>query len=284
MLGRKAVANRSIGVTGLGALFLSGLLMFGIVIRSIIISGYLYYPSNFRFLNLDWAAPRAFVKIELIGIEAWAKTPKVDSNEVLRSHSWITGWIDRWSQYFALPLISIGFGALMVFRLLVNERLNALKKVPFLFVFSMVLVGAFWLLEAPDPRFAIGLIAVVVAMPASWVLSEWATGSRRQNTTATVSLVVVLLLQYAYIAVTPKYSYASLIMRASSESPRGLLPFTGGPTTTARLKSGLMINVPTDLEGGCFRVELCAPSVNKMNEGLELRGNSIVDGFRTTGQ
>jgi len=284
MLGRKAVANRSIGVTGLGALFLSGLLMFGIVSRSVIVSGYLYYPSNFRFLNLDWAAPRAFAKIDLNTIESWAKTPKVASSEVLSSQSWIAGWIDRWKQYFALPMITMGFGTLMVLRLLVNDRLNALKKIPFLFVFSMVSVGAFWLLAAPDPRFAIGLIAVVVAMPASWILAEWATGSSRHNSTATVSLVVVLLLQYAYIVVTPKYPYSSLIMRASSESPRGLVPFTGGPTTTARLESSLIINVPTDPEGGCFRVELCAPSVNKMNEGLESRGNSIVDGFRTTGQ
>lgn len=258
---------------------MASFLILMVVLRSIIISGYVYYPSTFRLDGLDWAVPKSSAEIDLKAIEAWAKTPSVPYEQVLQSNSWVSGWISRWKQYFLLPSITIVIGCLV---LVIAARYNlkelfhqAPKK-----LISVVLISIlFWGYSAPDPRFAVGLVAVVIALPASWGLTLLSDCRLSKFSVAHVALLSIIGAQFSYIALTPTYPYSSLLNKASERFDSGLVPFQGAPTKSVVLESGLVIQIPTE-DGGCFRIEMCTIGVNSMNEGLVLRGTDISDGFR----
>jgi len=250
-----------------------------VVLRSIIVSGYLYYPSTLRIGGLDWAVPKTSAEIDLNVIEAWAKTPAVPYEQVLQSNSWIHGWIQRWKQHLLLPSVSILLGSCVLIAAGRYKPSGLLDAAPRKLFIAVLMLAAFWGYTAPDPRFAVGLIAVGVALPTSWGLTILRDCRIMRLSAAKLLLLFVLGTQYLYIAMTPTYPYSTLLRKASDEFKTGLIPFEGAPTKAVVLKSGLVIQVPTD-EGGCFRTEMCTIGVSSMNVGLSSRGPNISDGFR----
>ena len=250
-----------------------------IVLRSIVISGYLYYPSAFRLDQLDWAVPKSSAEIDLKAIEAWAKTPTVPYEQVLQSNSWISGWISRWKQHFLLPSISILLGGLVLVMAARYNLKGLVHTAPTKLFFAVLISIAFWGYSAPDPRFAVGLVAVVVALPASWGLSLLSDRRLSKFSVVHLALLSIVGAQFSYIALTPTYPYSTLLRKASGQFDSGFVPFEGAPTKSVVLESGLVIQIPTD-DGGCFRIEMCTIGVNSMTEGLILRGTDIADGFR----
>ena len=244
-------------------------------------SGYLYYPSQFRIGWLDWAVPKSSAKIDLNAIEAWAKTPAVSYEQVLHSNSWVGGWIARWKQYFLLPSISVLYGGLLlVWALRYNFR-KLLIVVPIKLFIAITFLILFWGYSAPDPRFAVGVIAAAIALPASWALMSFGEFRIMKITSAQFLLLFLCCAQFFYIAATPTYPYSTLFRSAAVQFDSGFVPFQGAPTVSVVLKSGLMVQVPSDGDGGgCFRTEMCTIGVSSMNEGLVLRGIDITDGFR----
>ena len=261
-------------------LLLTGLLLSLVVIRNIVISGYLYYPSALRVSWLDWAVPKSSAEIDLNAIEAWAKTPAVPYAQVLQSNSWIGGWISRWKQYFFLPSISILFGGLVLITAMRYNIKGALHNAPIKLFITIIILVTFWGYSAPDPRFAVGVIAAAIALPASWglvLLGECKI--KKRFTSVQLALLLIIGAQFSYIALTPTYPYSTLFRSASVNYESGFVPFQGAPTRSLTLKSGLIIQVPS-ADGGCFRTEMCTIGVNSMTEGLVLRGADITDGFR----
>lgn len=261
-------------------LLLSGLLLSLVVIRNIVISGYLYYPSALRVSWLDWAVPKSSAEIDLNAIEAWAKTPAVPYAQVLQSNSWIGGWISRWKQYFFLPSISILLGGLVLVTAMRYNIKGLLHNAPKKLFITIIILVTFWGYSAPDPRFAVGIIAAAIALPASWglvLLGECKI--KKRITSVQLALLLIIGAQFSYIALTPTYPYSTLFRSASINFESGFVPFQGAPTRSVTLKSGLIIQVPS-ADGGCFRTEMCTIGVNSMNEGLVLRGIDITDGFR----
>ena len=258
---------------------LTSILLLMIVARNIVITGYLFYPSSLRISSLDWAVPKSSAEIDLNAIEAWAKTPAVPYEQVLQSNSWVVGWINRWKQHFLLPSISILLGCLVLAAAIRNNFKGLIRITPVKLFAAMIMLIIFWGYSAPDPRFAVGIIAALVALPASWGLAL--VGSRRilKFTAAQLALFLIVGAQLLYIASTPTYPYSTLFRKASALFDSGFVPFMGEPTRSVVLKSGLVVQVPTDDEG-CFRVEMCTVGVNSMTEGLELRRTKISDGFR----
>lgn len=250
-----------------------------VALRSIVISGYLYYPSAFRLNQLDWAVPKSLAEIDLKAIEAWAKTPTVPYEQVLQSNSWISGWISRWKQHFLLPSISILLGGLVLVMAARYNLKELLHTAPTKLFFAVLILIAFWGYSAPDPRFAVGLIAVVVALPASWGLSLLSNRRFSKFSVAHLALLLIVGAQFSYIALTPTYPYSTLLRKASEQFDSGFVPFEGAPTKSVVLETGLVIQIPTD-DGGCFRIEMCTIGINSMTEGLVLRGTDITDGFR----
>jgi hypothetical protein len=250
-----------------------------VVIRSIAISGYVFYPSALRVSWLDWAVPKSSAEIDLNAIEAWAKTPAVPYAQVLQSNSWINGWISRWKQHFLLPLISIFLGCLVLVIAMSYNIKALLQNIPTKLFIAIVMLIIFWGYSAPDPRFAVGIIAAAVALPASWGIAQLGGRKISKFTAAQLMLLLIVGAQFLYIALTPTYPYSTLFRKASTQFDTGFLPFEGAPTKSVVLDSGLVIQVPTD-DKGCFRVEMCTVGVNSMTEGLELRGMKITDGFR----
>jgi hypothetical protein len=203
----------------------------------------------------------------------------VPYEQVLQSNSWVSGWISRWKQHFVLPSISIVLGGLVLVTAAKHNLKGLLHQAPIKLFFAMLILIAFWAYSAPDPRFAVGLVAVVVALPASWGLAL--LGNRRVSkfSWAHLSLLLIVVAQFSYIALTPTYPYTTLLTKGSERFDSGFVPFEGAPTKSVALKSGLVIQIPTD-DRGCFRTEMCTIGVNSMTEGLVLRGTDITDGFR----
>jgi len=259
----------------------SSFLIFMVVLRSVVTTGYLYYPSQFRIGWLDWAVPKSSAKIDLNAIEAWAKTPAVPYEQVLHSNSWVGGWIARWKQYFLLPSISVLYGGLLlVWALRYNFR-KLLIVVPIKLFIAITFLILFWGYSAPDPRFAVGVIAAAIALPASWALMSFGEFKIMKITAAQFLLFFLCCAQFFYIAATPTYPYSTLFRSAAVQFDSGFIPFQGAPTDSVVLKSGLVVQVPSDGDGGgCFRTEMCTIGVNSMNEGLVFRGVDITDGFR----
>lgn len=65
------------------------------LIRNIILSGYVIYPSPLLSFNVDWKMPYSQVLGEQLWIKSWARMPGLPPEQVLDSWKWVFPWAKR---------------------------------------------------------------------------------------------------------------------------------------------------------------------------------------------
>lgn len=147
------------------------------MIRGIILSGYVAFPSTIGSLPLEWRVPSA-VALELTNwMRSWARKPGVHWNEVLGNWDWLKPWIHRMLAKrnifdFVIPL-GLAIGGIFL-PLLFRNKNNLVAKRSVLywfFLFPPILNIIFWFFVVPMIRYAgssfwilgAGTIALAVA-------------------------------------------------------------------------------------------------------------------------
>ncbi len=231
-------------------------------------SGYPLFPSDFAGWNFDWAVPPDQVALERNSVIAWARLPGSPIAEALGSWAWVASWFIRLLAspfvLICLLLSVIGLFALVVFGLRRTGKLG--------FNHLLILAPAasgllFWFVTAPDPRFAqatIWLFALNLL-----IIPAVASGDL-----ILANLVVFILCSIA------AFGAVTGVQRLVKE--KKMLPnYIGAyPELSARRTStGLTVWVPkTVYEPGAG--ELVATPPDRFDSELELRGESLRNGFR----
>lgn len=148
----------------LGAFLVIG----GFVIRNIILSGWLVFPSpvNFLRLSLPWAASVDENSAIANDILAWARFPGERYLESLGQSlfSWLVPWLGRNQHSYELAISACGVAFFVIG--FVRPRTRAFAHdVPRLILFLGILSGlVLWFVSAPDLRFASVLFWVLASV------------------------------------------------------------------------------------------------------------------------
>jgi len=125
------------------------------MLRGVILSGYVAYPSTFGSFSVDWQVPRSLVIDEANWIRSWARAPGAHWIDVLGNWNWLAPWFSKLPEsvtqslqltLFALILALSGRAA--------SSRQNSSLDLPWLFLMPPLVSLVFWFVSAPDPRFA----------------------------------------------------------------------------------------------------------------------------------
>ena len=153
------------------------------MIRGIILSGYIVYPSVMGSFPVEWRIPRSYVATTANGIQGWARQPGYDDLKDLRDWRWLVPWAYRMFRMFTfdvvIPLLLTLAGCFFtLFYRLVRNRESKASRVQWLFLLPSVAFLLFWFMAAPDPRFAgaafwvLGAGAVTLAAQELGILSN----------------------------------------------------------------------------------------------------------------
>lgn len=142
-------------------IWIGGCVTLGLVvwmIRGVILSGYIAYPSTFGAFPIEWRVPYASVLNEANWIRGWARMPHVHWNKVLGNWYWFSTWLVRFKRYkfdAILPLYISFIGiALIMLQKFIKKKNYEMPKTMWIFLLPPVVSIIFWFFTAPTVRFA----------------------------------------------------------------------------------------------------------------------------------
>lgn len=264
---------REIGRTLILIGVLGGAIMAGWLVIGYRTSGYPAFPNTVGALAVDYKVPDAVTIEARDWIYSWARYPVSSSSpgDVLGNWDWLPTWIRMMNIdpinlfLFVVPLYLAG-GALLVYALksLITRRIDLRGGV---IVLPAMLSCLAWWIAAPDPRFAgasfwimaIGLTAMIV------------DGERRVWLRRLIPLPFIVIAAGLLV-----YGYQTDF----SDRAKFPIPVTI-PITRYRTASGFTYNVAADADSNLQMGDPALPASPYLIPKLELRGKSILDGFRT---
>ena len=125
-------------------------------IRNYYLSGYLIYPfPDIDLFSPDWKIPLSDVVNEKSLIKSWAIKPHVHFSKVLVQPTieWFSDWFLRQTTILKLVLLISVTTPFIAFKTMFNGKFMQLKIVSILIVCI-----SFWLYNAPDTRFILGIL------------------------------------------------------------------------------------------------------------------------------
>lgn len=138
------------------------------LLRGIILSGCLFYPSTFGcFSGVKWRVPQTSLIGEIDVIRQWARVPfYAEGDKALQAWNWLKPWLsDFLSQLsirFNLALLFIG--ACLMLKNIKAIKISKTTVVIFLIALASVI---FWFLNAPALRFGLPYIHILCLIPFS---------------------------------------------------------------------------------------------------------------------
>lgn len=244
-----------------------------LLVRGFLLTGYLLFPVLDVSFPVDWRLPLAETNSTRDIILAWARMPRVDPNVVLamRASEWIPLWFSRldWPTRIVLtttPLLSLVAFASHVYR---SRRsadfvwLNVLAGPKSIWIASALCGAAFWFSTAPDPRF--GIVYMILLITASLGILLPAP----KSTPGALPLAIVSVLCFVLVAVTSAKWIGPGIFWNPIRLPN--------PVTKEISDAPYPIRVPVHSDQ-CFAAPLpCAPGVTG---GVILRGADMSSGYK----
>lgn len=247
------------------------------LIRFVILTGYLVYPfSSIDIFNFDWKVPVEMVKSEQVAAYAWARIPNENPNEVIKLGflDWFPIWLKNTSYSIykvILYLLAILSPIIMLF---IRRGRNF---IPWGIAISGVIFG---FITAPDFRFTFGFITSAGIIP--FLATQRSFYSKKMLSPILSYATIFGLLFLLNMAIdhlifnrdrySPHSSYYSLIYKPQEAN---LLQeetvFKEFPV------AGTTFFVPLNTNQ-CYDQQI--PCTPYYNSNLELRGESLEEGFR----
>ncbi|GAB6007918.1 hypothetical protein MK137Hg11_000051700 [Dysgonomonas reticulitermitis] len=237
--------------------------------RYIILSGYLVYPfSKIDIFSFDWKVPIKEVAREEQITYAWARIPGRPYQDVLNMSlsDWVPIWFNaKYNTIKYLIYLTI-LSPLVILLSLFNFR----KNINLIFIWLVAVLGlVFNFITAPDPRFSFGFFITVIFLPyCSFSLKfEKKIYSHYYKIFTCIIMIYFISIQYQAFS-----SKSDLIKPSTLDYSTNDVIFDFYYLDTVKIYK------PTEGDR-CF--DYCIPCTPYLNKGLELRGKSLQDGFRT---
>jgi hypothetical protein len=273
--------RRNAWLTILAAMILVGLPW---LVRGVVTSGYLAYPSTICPINVNWRVPERLssdldisskdirsARAEANGIKGWARKPGVHWTQVLGNWKWFRPWLVRTAKEkkVIFPILLFVFclpTAIAISLLSRRRKFNWRILLPFL---PCVLGLAYWFFTAPDPRFA-GSSFWIIGVYSLIILFITIVRSRFLSLVCSAILplcLVVIIYGEKRTPVDPNINIG----------PNGFGAIPSVAVKEYRTRSGLTLYVPVSADQ-LWNSRL--PSTPYPAPNIELRGRTLQEGFR----
>ena len=249
------------------------LLIFPFIIRSIIISGYPFYPATyFDLTNVDWKADSQITEKFLEFIKYYNRVSTtyfdIEQTKALGSE-----WAPAWFQHlfpFDKILVLAGFtGILFTGIKLFIQKNNYSKSI---ITGLMILWLISWFIIAPDPRFVYGILLFGTFLLVYHLISFIKDPrSIRFSSNALIILMIAGLSYYLVSKPLRQKEYRNWI------SPLQLPQ----PPVKEFVIDGIIFRIPASINNNwnarCYGTEL--PCLYEIDPRLKMRGKKISNGF-----
>ena len=267
------------------SLALIGILSFwGIpwLLRNVILSGFLLYPSTILSVAVPWKMPNYLVQDIQTGISTWARTNSGHLN-YSADFKWFFLWLKQFvfeaRSAFILAVILI---VAVLFLSLQKKNRGIQFKDYFPFLLLILVSLAAWFISAPTYRFSGALIWIFLIL-SILMLIEWVTVNYSSETAWKTSIIMLLFLFFLLPnGLSRDFSFSTVVTAAPETqiAQRNQSLERMEVKTTA---SGLKVNIPAEGES-CWNLPLPCTTPNDFLVGLRLIDpDNMVRGFRISG-
>jgi len=238
------------------------------LVRNVILTGYPLFPMELPdVFHTGWDVPKATIHSlrKVITAFAFYRTADVERFAAESSLQHFRTWFMENLRIYDKVLVLVA----IISPVIVFLRRKFLPE-KFLQLYIFLLLGfGFWLLQAPDPRFAYGYLAPLFIITVILILPRLRVG-------LTLALLAPLVLQAGTIALQHKL-YKTFVAEGMVKPVAHPVWLTPAPYTTQPVAVHNNIYVPVNSEL-CWDTPL--PCADHMPQGVIMRGNSLGDGFK----
>lgn len=250
------------------------------LIRNVILSGYLVYPfPAIDLFKVDWKIPLVNALSDMNSIQNWAKLPGSDlaKLENLPFSTWFPEWWADQTLFRRLILLVIS-AAPAIYLLIAlfpwkgKERFMESARVYFPAVVFVYAGFVFWFLTSPAFRFGLGFILPALLLAVIPLLLGLA-GIFKKLASPAVVLLALAILGYQLYTLAFSLDFRTLAERA-------ILPadYPHLPSEPCRMRNITVLTPSPEAWMSCWYLPF--PCTPHCEAGVELRGDSLQDGFR----
>jgi len=249
------------------------LLIVPFIIRSIIISGYPFYPAtNFDFTNVDWKADSQVTEKFLEFIKYYNRVSTtyfdIEQTKALGS-AWVPAWFHHLFLFDKILVLAGYTGVFFTGIKLFIQKNNYTKSI---ITGLMILWLISWFIIAPDPRFVYGILLFGTFLLAYHLISFIKDpGSIRFSLKALITLTIAGLSYYVVSKPLKQKEYRNWI------SPLQLPQ----PPVKEFVIDGTIFRIPESINNNwnirCYGTQL--PCLYQIDPRLKMRGKNISNGF-----
>ncbi len=241
------------------------------IIRNIITSGYVVFPSTLiDVVNVDWKYSQEQTVNEKNYITSYAKKQGVSAiDEIDAVNNMSPGeWLPTWWQQRSIAdkTIMILFIISLIAVLLSIKKLARSGFIPILILLTMLAGIIFWLINAPDPRFGFGSLIGFMAAMAYFILKE------KEILIGKNVLISLLLICSATTFAYTGYRLLNFFNKDQLVTPLGIEKNEYHTFDC----NGIKINSPIKSDFGITPI----PCTDLDCEKFSPRGNKFEDGFK----
>src|SRR4029453_4839806 len=185
------------------------------MIRGIILSGYIAYPSGIGSFPVEWPIPLIYVAKLATIFQVWGRQPGSGDPKVLSDWGWLVPWAYRLPIFdVVVPLLLTLAGCFftLLYRVMKNRESRA-SGVQWLFLLPSVASLLFWFVTAPDPRYA---------SAAFWVLGAGAIALAAQELGMSFNQKMGRFAAFFCLAIVASL-IASVVIDGQAEALRGII-------------------------------------------------------------
>lgn len=196
------------------------LVYLGYVLRNIILSGWIIFPSYFGYLNLPWSVSVSGTNNLLEIIKRWARYPGPGFWTDGNGYMWFYHWFGKFVVTYEFRIFA--FILLLAFLVLFFGKAQIFKRAKYrnsiLGIFVSIASLVFWFIQSPDIRFSAVFFWVIFALVVSILLTEFPVTAIGGVNNVFVSLAVFLFSLFCF-GLNPTYNQSiSLIFLPKSDN------------------------------------------------------------------
>jgi hypothetical protein len=246
-------------------------------LRSLILSGYPFYPNSSLGLHADWSVPKASADMIITGVRSWARMPHASLQDTA-GYSWVRPWLGaaiKNREGFGVPLIFAGMGIFLLCVKSLRDRMRLVKR-GLLLLFPSLAGLVFWFFQAPALRFGEAAIWVTAATLSGCGIAS----ALRETNIQWRRFVVILVILVSGWCLYPRTLWKTSFLPAAGA--RSYDPLPAWDADARKTRSGLMVYIPKK-DGQCWDAPLpCAAYFNetlRLREPENMRAGFASDGF-----
>lgn len=240
--------------------------------RYVILSGYLVYPfSRIDIFDFDWKVPSKEVSIEENVTYAWARIPRKPYMEVINMSfgDWIPIWFKAKINTVKYLIYLVLISPLIV--LVSSFRHRQREQIKVVFAWFVTVIGLmFNFFTAPDPRFSYSFLILTAFLP----FFLFSFSFRKKQIQYYSSILTACVMIYFISLQSNNLKNENIFTKPHSH----YIDFSSHNIVFDIYNlDHIKLYTPIGTDK-CF--DCCIPCTPYLKEGLQLRGNSLQDGFK----